>query len=153
MKVVNAIPGFGPDLSEQQVKNFLETSKLNLQIATIDSNGDPNIHPVWYLFENEKLYVATPKKSKKAQNALKHHLVYYSIDDEKMPYKGVKGKGTVNLLEDIKTNLVIGEKIILKYTGSLESDIGKFIIEQIKNGNEAIMEITPKFYSAWSFGN
>lgn len=153
MKVINAIPGFGPDLSEQQVKNFLETSKLNLQIATIDSKGDPNIHPVWYLFENEKLYVATPKKSKKAQNALKHHLVYYSIDDEKMPYKGVKGKGTVNLLEDIKTNLVIGEKIILKYTGSLESDIGKFIIEQIKNGNEAIMEITPKFYSAWSFGN
>mgnify|MGYP002066391033 FL=1 len=153
MKVVNAIPGFGPDLSEQQVKNFLETSKLNLQIATIDSKGDPNIHPVWYLFENEKLYVATPKKSKKAQNALKHHLVYYSIDDEKMPYKGVKGKGTVNLLDDIKTNLVIGEKIILKYTGSLESDIGKFIIEQIKNGDETIMEITPKFYSAWSFGN
>ena len=153
MKVVNAIPGFGPDLSEQQVKNFLETSKLNLQIATIDSKGDPNIHPVWYLFENEKLYVATPKKSKKAQNALKHHLVYYSIDDEKMPYKGVKGKGTVNLLDDIKTNLVIGEKIILKYTGSLESDIGKFILEQIKNGDETIMEITPKFYSAWSFGN
>ena len=153
MKVVNAIPGLGPDLSEQQVRNFLEISKLNLQIATIDSKGDPNIHPVWYLFENEKLYVATPKKSKKAQNALKHHLVYYSIDDEKMPYKGVKGKGTVNLLEDIQTNLVIGEKIILKYTGSLESDIGKFILEQIKNGNETIMEITPKFYSAWSFGS
>jgi len=153
MKVVNAIPGFGPDLSEQQVKNFLETSKLNLQIGTIDSKGDPNIHPVWYLFENEKLYVATPKKSKKAQNALKHNLVYYSIDDENFPYKGVKGKGTINLLEDIKTNLIIGEKIILKYTGSLESDIGKFIIEQIKNGNETILEITPKFYSAWSFGN
>jgi nitroimidazol reductase NimA-like FMN-containing flavoprotein (pyridoxamine 5'-phosphate oxidase superfamily) len=153
MKVINAIPGLGPDLSEPQVKNFLETSKLNLQIATIDSKGDPNIHPVWYLFENEKLYVATPKKSKKAQNALKHNLVYYSIDDEKMPYKGVKGKGTVNLLEDIQTNLVIGEKIILKYTGSLESDIGKFILEQIKNGNETIMEITPKFYSAWSFGS
>jgi hypothetical protein len=151
--VINAIPGFGPDLSEQQVKNFLENSKLNLQIGTIDSKGDPNIHPVWYLFENEKLYVATPKKSKKAQNALKHNLIYYSIDDEKFPYKGVKGKGTVKLLEDIKTNLIIGEKIILKYTGSLESDIGKFIIEQIKNGNETIMEITPKFYSAWSFGN
>ncbi|MCI4432871.1 MAG: pyridoxamine 5'-phosphate oxidase family protein [Nitrosopumilus sp.] len=153
MKVINAIPGLGPDLSEQQVRNFLEISKLNLQIATIDSKGDPNIHPVWYLFENKKLYVATPKKSKKAQNALKHHLVYYSIDDEKIPYRGVKGKGTVNLLDDVKTNLVIGEKIILKYTGSLESDIGKFIIEQIKNGNETIMEITPKFYSAWSFGN
>lgn len=152
MKIVNAIPGFGPELSEEQVKDFLN-SKLNLQLATLDSKGEPIIHPVWYLFENKKLYVATPKKSKKAQNAMKNNLVYYSIDDENMPYKGVKGKATVRLLEDIDSNLEIAEKIILKYMGSLENDIGKFIIGQIKEGNEAILELTPKFYSAWSFGN
>ena len=153
MKIVNAIPGFGPQLSEQRVRDFLVNSKLNLQLATIDSKGEPTIHPVWYLFENEKLYVATPKKSKKAQNALKNNLIYYSIDDENMPYKGVKGKGEVRLLEDIDSNLIIAEKIILKYMGSLENDIGQFIISQIKEGNEAILEITPKYYSAWSFGN
>jgi nitroimidazol reductase NimA-like FMN-containing flavoprotein (pyridoxamine 5'-phosphate oxidase superfamily) len=152
MKIVNAIPGFGPELSEEQVKDFLN-SKLNLQLATLDSKGEPSIHPVWYLFENQKLYVATPKKSKKAQNAMKNNLVYYSIDDENIPYKGVKGKATVRLLEDIDSNLKIAEKIILKYMGSLENDIGKFIIGQIKEGNEAIIELTPKFYSAWSFGN
>ena len=153
MKIVNAIPGFGPQLSEQRVRDFLVNSKLNLQLATIDSKGEPAIHPVWYIFENEKLYVATPKKSKKAQNALKNNLIYYSIDDENMPYKGVKGKATVRLLESIDSNLNIAEKIILKYMGSLENDIGKFIISQIKEGNEAILEITPKYYSAWSFGN
>ena len=153
MKIVNAIPGFGPQLSEQRVRDFLVNSKLNLQLATIDSKGEPTIHPVWYIFENEKLYLATPKKSKKAQNALKNNLIYYSIDDENMPYKGVKGKGTVRLLEDINSNLTIAEKIILKYMGSLKNDIGLFIINQIKEGNEAILEITPKYYSAWSFGN
>ncbi|HLC24841.1 MAG TPA: pyridoxamine 5'-phosphate oxidase family protein [Nitrosopumilaceae archaeon] len=153
MKIINAIPGFGPQLSEQRVRDFLVNSKLNLQLATIDSKGEPAIHPVWYIFENEKLYVATPKKSKKAQNALKNNLIYYSIDDENMPYKGVKGKATVRLLESIDSNLNIAEKIILKYMGSLENDIGKFIISQIKEGNEAILEITPKYYSAWSFGN
>jgi len=153
MKIVNAIPGFGPQLSEQRVRDFLVNSKLNLQLATIDSKGEPAIHPVWYIFENEKLYVATPKKSQKAQNALKNNLIYYSIDHENMPYKGVKGKGEIRLLEDIDSNLKIAEKIILKYMGSLENDIGKFIISQIKQGNEAILEITPKYYSAWSFGN
>ena len=153
MKIVNAMPGFGPQLSEQKVRDFLVNSKLNLQLATIDSKGQPAIHPVWYIFENEKLYVATPKKSKKAQNALKNNLVYYSIDDENLPYKGVKGKATVKLLEDIDTNLKIAEKIILKYTGSLDSDIGKWIVDQIKEGNESILEITPKFYSAWSFAS
>jgi nitroimidazol reductase NimA-like FMN-containing flavoprotein (pyridoxamine 5'-phosphate oxidase superfamily) len=153
MKIVNAIPGFGPQLSEKRVRDFLVNSKLNLQLATIDSKGEPTIHPVWYIFENEKMYVATPKKSKKAQNALKNNLIYYSIDDENMPYKGVKGKGKVRLLENIDSNLKIAEKIILKYMGSLENDIGKFIISQTKEGNEAILEITPRYYSAWSFGN
>ena len=153
MKIVNAIPGFGPPLSEQRVRDFLVNSKLNLQLATIDSKGEPTIHPVWYIFENEKLYLATPKKSKKAQNAVKNNLIYYSIDDENIPYKGVKGKGKVRLLEDIDSNLKIAEKIILKYMGSLENDIGKFIISQIKDGSETILEITPKYYSAWSFGN
>ncbi|HEY7367421.1 MAG TPA: pyridoxamine 5'-phosphate oxidase family protein, partial [Nitrosopumilaceae archaeon] len=147
MKIVNAIPGFGPQLSEQRVRDFLVNSKLNLQLATIDSKGEPTIHPVWYIFENEKMYVATPKKSKKAQNALKNNLIYYSIDDENMPYKGVKGKGKVRLLENIDSNLKIAEKIILKYMGSLENDIGKFIISQTKEGNEAILEITPRYYS------
>lgn len=153
MKIINAIHGFGPQLSEKQVKDFLINSKLNLQLATTDSYGDPMVHPVWYLFENERMYVATPKKSKKAQNVLKNSLIYYSIDDETMPYKGVKGKGSVRILEDINSNLKIAKKIIFKYMGNLNNDIAKFIISQIKENNEVILEITPRYYSAWSFGN
>jgi len=152
MKIINAIPKFGPELSEIQVREFLN-SKLNLQLATLDSKGEPCIHPVWYLFKNEKLYVATSKKSKKIKNVIKNPLVYYSIDDENMPYLGVKGKATVRFIEDINSNLEIAEEIILKYMGSLENDIGKHIIGQIKDGTEVIMELTPKFYSAWSFSN
>lgn len=152
MKIINAIPKFGPDLSEEQVKNFL-SSKLILQIATLDSKGDPCIHPVWYLFENEKLYVATSKKSKKVQNVMENNLVYYSIDDENVPYIGVKGKATVRLIEDVDSNLETAEKIILKYMGSLDNDLGRHIITQIKDGTEIIMELTPRFYSAWSFSN
>ena len=51
MKIINAIPGFGPLLSKNQVIEFL-SSKLNLQLGTIDEKGDPNICPVWFFFEN-----------------------------------------------------------------------------------------------------
>jgi len=150
MKILNAIPGFGPLLSKNQVIEFL-SRKLNLQLGTIDDNGDPNINPVWFFYENEKIYIATSKQSKKAHNALQRNQVYFSIDDETYPYKGVKGKGIITALEDFDTKLTIAEKIIIKYMGNLENDIGKHIIGQIKNGNETILEITPKFYSAWSF--
>jgi len=151
MKIVNAMPGLGKLLSEQQVRDFLARSKLNLQLGTIDEKGEPNIHPIWYIFENDRIYVATPKKSKKAENSLRQKLVYFSIDDESFPYKGVKGKGTVKSLEDINYNVKIAEKIITKYMGNLENDLAKWIINEIRQGNEAVLEINPKFYSAWSF--
>jgi len=151
MKILNAIPELGKPLTEQQIREFLERSKLNLQLGTIDDKGEPNIHPIWYLFENDSLYTMTTKKSKKANNALKQKVVYFCIDDESFPYKGVKGKGVVKLLGDTDYNIKIAEKIITKYMGSLENDIGRWIINEIRQGNEAVFEITPKFYSTWSF--
>jgi len=150
MKILNAIPGSKP-LSEQQVRDFLVSAKLNLQLGTIDEKGEPNIHPIWYIFENDKIYVVTSKKSKKAKNSLRQKLVYFSIDDESFPYKGVKGKGNVKILEDMSSNIKIAEKIITKYMGSLENDLARWILNEIKQGNEATLEISPKFYSAWSF--
>lgn len=150
MKILNALEGYGGKFTESQINEFL-TRKLNLQLGTVDNKGEPNINPVWFLHEGEKLYVATPKKSKKAQNILQNNTIYFSIDDETFPYKGVKGKGDVDFLEDLESKTDIAEKIIIKYMGNLENDIGKFILNQIKEGNQAILEITPKYYSAWSF--
>ena len=152
MKIINAIPGMGQLLSEQQVREFLGKSRLNLQLGTTDEKGEPNIHPIWYHFENDKFYIVTPKKSKKANNALRQKNVYFSIDDESFPYKGVKGKGNIKSLDDLNSNIKIAEKIITKYMGSLENDIGRWIINEIQQGNESVLEITPKFFSAWSFG-
>ncbi len=76
-------------MNEQEVINFLQ-SKLNLQLATTDENGDPNIQPVWFDYEkdSEMLYVMTPKMSNKVRNIRSKPNVYFSIDDENLPYKG-----------------------------------------------------------------
>ena len=150
MKIVSAIPGLAKTPTEQEIREFLN-SRLNLQLGTVDEKGDPNIHPIWFLFENEKLYVMTPKKSKKAVNAIRQKRIYYSIDDETFPYKGVKGKADTHLLEDTSNNITIAEKIITKYMGGLDNDLGRWILNEVKQGNEAVLEITPKYYSAWSF--
>jgi hypothetical protein len=42
-KVISAITG-APSMSKEEVDTSLE-NKLNLQIGTIDEDGDPNIHP------------------------------------------------------------------------------------------------------------
>lgn len=151
MKILNAMPGFGKPLTEPEVREFLGKSKLNLQLGTTDEKGKPNIHPIWYFFENDKLFVVTHKKSKKATNALREKTIYFSIDDESTPVKGVKGEAYVKSLEDLNSNIKMAEKIITKYMGNLDNDLARFIINAVKQGEEAVLELTPKFYSAWSF--
>ncbi len=149
MKIVHASPGFGSELTETQTIDFLSKSKLNLLLGTIDESGEPNVHPVWYLYDNGKLYVETAKTAKKTKNIRNKNSVYFCVDDETMPYKGVRGKGTVRILEDIQANIPIAEKIMIKYTGNLENEVAKFLMDGVKNGFSVLLEITPKYFATW----
>jgi general stress protein 26 len=154
LKVVQAIPSMPKPVTETEVNNFLE-SKLNIQIATIDEEGYPMIHPTWFVYNKEsgKLYTGTQKMTKKVQNIIRNpDKIYFSIDDENFPYKGAKGRAAAKISEDIQKNLPIMEAINMKYLGTLEHPLAKMLMENTRNGIEVMIEITPKFFSAWDFG-
>ena len=151
MKIISAIPS-APPMNKEGVNKFLE-SKLLLQIGTIDDEGDPNIHPVWFSYDrdSEKLLVITPKITKKVKNLRNKPNVYFSIDDENITYKGVKGKGTATIIEDPKITVPYGERIYMKYLDTLDHPVPKMILDSAKKGNHVILEISPKFFSTWDF--
>ena len=105
-----------PGMTKEEVDKFLE-SKLMLQMSTIDEQGEPNIQPVWFYHDKnrEKLLITTSKLAKKTQNLRKKPILYFSIDDENFPYKGVKGKGSVTIVEDPDRTVSEGDKISMKY--------------------------------------
>jgi nitroimidazol reductase NimA-like FMN-containing flavoprotein (pyridoxamine 5'-phosphate oxidase superfamily) len=139
-------------MNKEEVEEFLE-SKLLLQIGIVDDEGDPNIQPVWFEYDKDrkKLLIVTPKIARKVENLRSNPNVYFSIDDENFPYKGVKGKGTVTIIEDPKRTVSYGEKISMKYLGTLDHSIPKMISDSAKKGNHVVLEISPKFFSTWDF--
>jgi general stress protein 26 len=153
LKVIQALPGMPKPVTETEVNNFLQ-SKLNIQIATIDEEGYPMIQPTWFLYDNDsgKIYIGTAKMTRKVQNIQRNpNRIYFSIAEENYPYKGVKGRAIARISEDIQKNLPIIEKINLKYLGTLEHPLAKRLIESTRSGIEVVIEITPKFFSAWDF--
>jgi PPOX class probable F420-dependent enzyme len=153
VKVIQALPGMPNTVTEAEVGKFLQ-SKLNIQLATIDEDGYPIIQPVWFHYDTDsgKIYTGTQKMTKKVENLKRNpDKVYFSIDDENFPYNGVKGKGVATISEDRDKNLKIVEKINLKYLGTLEHPLAKMLMENTKNGTEVVIEITPRFFSAWDF--
>ena len=119
MKIVTATSEI-PGMTKEEAERFLE-SKLNLQIATIDEQGEPNIQPVWFYYDKnrEKLIITTSKSAKKTQNLRNKPTVYFSIDDENLPYKGVKGKGVVSIVDDPDRVVPQADRISMKYLGTL----------------------------------
>jgi general stress protein 26 len=153
LKVVQALPDMPRPVTEAEVINFLE-GKLNLQIATIDEEGYPMIQPTWFLYDNDsgKIYTGTAKMTRKVQNIQRNpDKIYFSIDEENYPYKGVKGRAVARISEDTQRNLPIVEKINVKYLGTLEHPLAKRLIESTRIGSEVVIEITPRFFSAWDF--
>jgi general stress protein 26 len=155
MKILNASePEFGGPMTEDEVRHFLVNSKKNVHISTLDEKGEPNIHPTWYYFDNnnDKIYIESGKDSRKTQNLRRTNIIYYCVDDDNIPYKGVRGKGIVRISEDVNYNLPIVEKIVVKYLGSIERPMSQAIMSGIRNRDDVILEITPKFYATWDHG-
>jgi PPOX class probable F420-dependent enzyme len=153
MKIIaanSAIPG----MTREEAERFLLESKLNLQIATIDEKGEPNIQPVWFYYDKDerKLLIITSKSAKKTQNLRNRPAVYFSIDDENLPFKGVKGKGIATVVEEPNRIVPQADKISMKYLGTLDDPAAKEMAERSKNGEGVLVEISPKFFSTWDFG-
>jgi general stress protein 26 len=113
------------------------------------------IHPLWFLYDKEsgKIYAGTQKTTKKVQNIRTNpDKIYFSVGDENYPYRGLKVKAVARISEDIQENLSIVTKINMKYLGTLEHPLAKMIIENTRNRIEVVIDIVPKFSSAWDFG-
>ncbi len=140
----------GKVMTEVEINSFLEGT-LNLHLGTIDDKGEPNIQPVWFHHdtENQKIFISTYANSAKMKNMQKNPIVYFSIDEDKFPYRCVKGKATVSISENISENIPIVEKICLKQIGTLDDPFSKMILDTAKKGDSFVVEMTPKFYSTW----
>lgn len=64
--------------------------------------------------EREKLLIITPKVARKIKNLRNKPNVYFSIDDENFPFKGVKGKGIAAIVEDPGRTVPEAKKINMK---------------------------------------
>ena len=152
MKIFDATSGI-PGMTREEAERFLE-SKLNLHIASIDEKGEPNIQPVWFFYDKDqgKLLITTSKLAKKTQNLRNRPIIYFSIDDESLPYKGVKGKGKATIIEDPNRIVPQANKISMKYLGTLDHPAAKEMADRSKKGEGVLVEISPKFFSTWDFG-
>jgi nitroimidazol reductase NimA-like FMN-containing flavoprotein (pyridoxamine 5'-phosphate oxidase superfamily) len=143
----------GIGMSEREVRRFLAQSKSTLLLGTTNADGTPMIHPVWYYFDSAKtkLYFYTEPALKKATNIKERSRVYFDVDSDVWPYKGVKGKGRARMITAKSEALSLASKILAKYVRK-GRPMTKAVLGKVETGGYVIFEITPAYFTSWDYG-
>jgi len=148
MRVNEAEAGVG--MTEDEAKDYLVSTRSNMMLGTVDAAGNPCIQPVWYYFDpqTQRLYMFTSRKSAKASNIKRNNVVYFDVDDDRFPYRGVRGRGYAKEVADKRTALGFMEKILARYIKP-NHPLSSRYLSGVEGGNEMVVEITPAYFTAW----
>ncbi len=151
VRILKAMQGV-PGLTQSEIDEFLRSGKSLLRLGSLDQKGEPLIHPVWYFYTGNRLYIMTRKDSRKAQNITRKSKVYFSVDTDATPHRGVKGKGRASFVKDTGKAIAIAEKTVTRYLGGVDNPMGKSLMDATRAGSSVVIEITPSYYSVWDYG-
>ena len=114
--------------------------KIPIRLAVTDSNNEPIVISLWYVYINGKIFCATQKTAKVVQYLKDNPICGFEIAADTPPYKGVRGKGIVRILEEDGAKIL--SILIDKYLERKESKLSQFL--QSNSKTEVAIEITPK---------
>ena len=134
------------DLNEDQIR-FLDESLIPIRISVNTKSGFPTIVSLWYIFENGKFYCASIKTANLINLIKKNNKCAFEVSTENLPYKGIRGKGTIEL--DYLQGGFILKKLLTRYNIKKDSKLAKFLINRIEE--EVALIITPMKIFTWDF--
>jgi hypothetical protein len=121
-----------------------------LRLGVVDErDGAPMVHPVWFHYEKEMLFVAADTGGLKARSVQKNPNVYFLVDTVQGPPRGARGKGIARVSDDHSYATEVTRKCTVKYLGTSESDMARKIIEMGRDSS--VIEIIPKYIATWKF--
>jgi PPOX class probable F420-dependent enzyme len=84
-------------------------------VSTIDKDGEPQVNPVWYIWDGTHILISLYERAQKYVNLKRNNRVAVAIANPANPYRYVEARGHV-VIEPDRDDEVF-EAISAKYTG------------------------------------
>jgi nitroimidazol reductase NimA-like FMN-containing flavoprotein (pyridoxamine 5'-phosphate oxidase superfamily) len=144
MKFRQADPELEP-MEEEEIAELMN-SPIYLRVAMINArDGTPLVHPMWYLYKDEKFFAVSNREGTKVRSLKKNPDVYFLVG---IAERGVRGKGKAKVIDDSEYAVKILSQNLMRYLESIDSPQVKERIEVAKT-HYSVIEITPLFMATW----
>lgn len=90
-----------PKLKESEIETFLAEPGLLMDIATLDSDGWPNVCPIWFLYEEGCIWFTPRQHSEWLANLRRDSRVALCIDESVLPYRKIIVQGHAILVHEV----------------------------------------------------
>lgn len=107
--------GRGKGMTDQEVQDFLTTSRAFLEIATNCPDGYPLVNPVWYVWRDGELIVVTKERTGLVANLRRDRRVCLLVANPEVPYIRITAKAEADF-RDYDWHEV-GREMVLRYLG------------------------------------
>jgi PPOX class probable F420-dependent enzyme len=104
-------------------ENYLDIlqSTALAHVATIGPKGEPQVSPVWFVWDGTHILFSMNKIRQKHRNLLREPRIALSIVDSANPYRAIEIRGKVRIDEDVNYHFV-NSVVTKKYTGHEYTD-------------------------------
>lgn len=101
------IPNSFHDLLESQAFAF---------VSTLGRNGEPQVNPIWFLWDGDRLRLGLVAGRQKYVNLVRDHRIAIAIANPANPYRYLEVRGRVDQIEPDRGDEIMSA-ISRKYTG------------------------------------
>ena len=138
------------DMNQTQIEEFLGAPRFAI-VGTNRVNGPPQLTPVWYLYQEERVYITMYVNSAKYRNLSRDPRIGVCIAGENPDARAVMIYGTVEFASEGETWVEdIIWKLVRRYYDS-DEEARMFIDSSAVEGEGVLAVITPERVIAQDF--
>lgn len=130
----------------QQITTYLQDTEQPVRLALMSGDA-PLVVPLWYQFIDGVFYCASPKHAKIVELITQQPLCGFDVSTNDMPYKGVRGQGSAEIVQDQGASALQG--LIERYLKSADSEFAQWLLS--RSADEVAIIVRPRWLTAWDF--
>jgi hypothetical protein len=134
-------------VADNSIEQYLKEIQIPLRLSCVSNAGWPVVLSLWYLFEDDYLYCATPKKAKVVAYLEQDSRCAFEIASDQPPYCGVRGRALATIDHD--RGLEILERLLERYLGDTDNALARQLLN--RSVAEVAIRLAPQRFHTWDF--